>query len=72
MPEIRRVSEACRGNRLQPRTQLMASVRSNEMVMEPRDDKARVELACGLSKDCEGCGVAASGDEAMSAESASE
>ena len=39
--------------------------------MEPREDKARwfcirreVELAkCGFSKDCEGCSVAASGDE---------
>ena len=39
--------------------------------MEPREDKARwfcirreVELAkCGFSKDCEGCRVAASGDE---------
>ena len=39
--------------------------------MEPREDKARwfcirreVELAkCGFSKDCEGCRVAATGDE---------
>ena len=49
----------------------VASVRVTGTVMEPREDKARwfcsrreVELAkCGFSKDCEGCRVAASGDE---------
>ena len=49
----------------------VASVRVIGKVMEPREDKARwfcirrdVELAkCGFSKDCEGCRVAASGDE---------
>ena len=49
----------------------MASGRSTGKVMELREDKARLfrinqkaELAkCGFSKDCEGCRVAASGDE---------
>ena len=49
----------------------VASVRSTGEVMELRGDKARwlrirrrVELAkCGFSKDCEGCRVAASGDD---------
>ena len=49
----------------------VASVRSTGKVMELREDKARwfrikreAELAkCGFSKDCEGCRVAASGDE---------
>ena len=49
----------------------VASVRSTRKVMELREDKARwicvkreAELAkCGFSKDCEGCRVAASGDE---------
>ena len=49
----------------------VASVRLTEKVMEPREDKARwfcirreVELAKrGFSKDCEGCRVAALGDE---------
>ena len=49
----------------------VASVRSTGKVMELREDKARwfrikrgVELAkCGESKDCDGCRVAASGDE---------
>ena len=49
----------------------VASVRVTRKVMEPREDKARwfctrreVEIAkYGFSKDCEGCRVAASGDE---------
>ena len=49
----------------------VASVRSTGKVMDVRGDKARwfrikrgAELAkCGFSKDCEGCRVAASGDE---------
>ena len=49
----------------------VASVRSTGKDMELREDKARwfrikrgVELEkCGFSKDCEGCRVAASGDE---------
>ena len=49
----------------------VASVRFTGKVMELREDKARwfrikreAELVkCGFSKDCEGCRVAASGDE---------
>ena len=51
----------------------VASVRLTGTVMEPRHDKARwfcirrgVKLAeCGFSKGCEGCRVAASGDEVL-------
>ena len=54
----------------------MHAVESGQMtgtVMEPREDKARwfrikreAELAkCGFSMDCEGCRVAASGDEVL-------
>ena len=49
----------------------VASVRATGRIMEPREDKAcwfcikrEVELVkCAFSKDCEGCRVAASGDE---------
>ena len=51
----------------------VASVRSTKTVVEPREDKARwfrgrreVELAkCGFSRDCEGCRLAAFGDEVL-------
>ena len=81
MPETRRVPDVCRlqqdpAETAEDELVSMTCVVSDQMagtVVEPIEDKARwfcggreVEHAkCGFSVDCEGCRVAASGDEVL-------